>query len=159
MTDYSVIDQPAATKASILARVPGVAFMLVLLFVAFATTTPGFTTLANLSNVVVQSTILLIIALPMTLIIMTEGLDLSIGAVLTLTSIIFASVLLPTGSYALAFAASSVVGIMFGAVNGWLIAVPRIPPFVATLGTLGIAQGLCLIVTDGQSIVGLPPQL
>ena len=59
----------------------------------------------------------------------------------------------------LAFAASSAVGIMFGAANGWLVAVPRIPPFVATLGTLGIAQGLCLIVTDGQSIVGLPPQL
>jgi ribose transport system permease protein len=159
MTDHSLIDQPVSMKASILARVPGVAFMLVLLFVAFATTSPGFTTLANLSNVVVQSTILLIIALPMTLIIMTEGLDLSVGAVLTLTSIIFASVLLSTGSYAVAFAASSAVGIMFGAANGWLVAVPRIPPFVATLGTLSVAQGLCLIVTDGQSIVGLPPQL
>ena len=95
----------------------------------------------------------------MTLIIMTEGLDLSIGAVLTLASIIFASVLLRdrivrAGVRRIELA----VGIMLGAVNGWLIAVPRIPPFVATLGTLGIAQGLCLIVTDGQSVVGLPPQ-
>ncbi len=159
MTDHSLTDRPAATHAPILARVPGVAFMLVVLFIAFAATSPGFTTIPNLSNVVVQSTILLIIALPMTLIIMTEGLDLSMGAVLTLTSIIFAAVLLPTGSYALALLASIAVGILFGVVNGWLIAVPRIPPFVTTLGTLGIAQGLCLIVTDGQSIVGLPTQL
>jgi len=159
MTDHGLTTQPAAANASVLTHMPGVAFMLILLFVAFATASPGFATLANLSNVVLQSTILLIIALPMTLIIMTEGLDLSMGAVLTLTSIVFAAVLLPTGSYAVAFLASSAVGSLFGAANGWLIAVPRIPPFVTTLGTLGIAQGLCLIVTDGQSIVGLPPQL
>ena len=50
-------------------------------------------------------------------------------------------------------------GLAFGLLNGGLIAKVDIPPFVTTLGTLGIAQGLCLVLTDGQSVVGLPPAL
>jgi ribose transport system permease protein len=106
--------------------------------------------------VLVQSTILLMLALPMTLIIMTEGLDLSMGAVLTLTSLIVAIVALATGSLLLGLLAALAVGIVFGTINGWLVAVVGIPPFVATLGTLGMAQGLSLIVSDGQSVVGMP---
>ena len=56
----------------------------------------------------------------------------------------------------LAFLAALAVGLCFGLVNGVLVAVFDIPPFIATLGTLGIAQGLSLIVTDGQSVVGIP---
>jgi ribose transport system permease protein len=56
----------------------------------------------------------------------------------------------------LGLAAAIAVGTAFGVLNGWLVAVAGIPPFVATLGTLGMAQGLCLIVSDGQSVVGIP---
>src|ERR1700704_6068487 len=112
---------------------PGAAYLLAILVVVFAIFGSGFATVANGLNIGVQSTILLLLALPMTLVIMTEGLDLSMGAVLTLASIVLALTLLATQSLALG-----------------------IPPFVATLGTLGIAQGLALIVSDGQSIVGLP---
>ncbi len=115
-------------------------------------------TSANLSNILVQSSILLLLALPMTLIIMTEGLDLSTGAVLTLSSVVLALAALKTGSLPLAFAAAVAVGLAFGLLNGWIIADLDIPPFVATLGTLGIAQGLCLVLTDGQSVVGLPAE-
>jgi ribose transport system permease protein len=87
---------------------------------------------------------------------MTEGLDLSMGAVLTLTSLIVAIVSLSTGSLVLGLLAGLAVGAAFGTVNGWLVAVVGIPPFVATLGTLGMAQGLSLIVSDGQSVVGVP---
>jgi ribose transport system permease protein len=127
-----------------------------LLCAAFSILTPGFLTMPNISNVIVQSTILLMLALPMTLIIMTEGLDLSMGAVLTLTSLIVAIVSLSTGSLVLGLLAGLAVGAAFGTVNGWLVAVVGIPPFVATLGTLGMAQGLSLIVSDGQSVVGVP---
>ncbi|MDB5568467.1 MAG: sugar transporter permease protein, partial [Tardiphaga sp.] len=65
-------------------RIPGVAVMLIVLIAGFAASSPGFLSAPNLSNVLVQSTVLLLMALPMTLIIMTEGLDLSMGAVLTL---------------------------------------------------------------------------
>ena len=146
----------AALPAHPLQRIPGVAIMLGLLVVVFGAIAPGFLSAANISNVLVQSTILMMLALPMTLIIMTEGLDLSMGAVLTLTSLFVAIVSLATGSMLAGLAAAVLVGVAFGTLNGWLVSVIGIPPFVATLGTLGIAQGLSLIVSDGQSVVGIP---
>src|SRR5450830_1356418 len=138
------------------ARVPGVAIVLVVLCAGFGVTSPGFATPANIANILTQSTILLLLALPMTVIIMTEGLDLSIGAVLTFASIVLAVTVIATGSPTLAFLAALGVGLCFGLGNGVLIAVFDIPPFITTLGTLGIAQGLSLLVTDGQSVVGIP---
>lgn len=144
---------------SLVGRMPGVALVLTVLFAIFASLSPGFTTLPNLSNILVQSSILLLLALPMTFIIMTEGLDLSIGAVLTLASVVLALVALSSGSLLVAFLAALAIGFAFGLLNGWIVAELDVPPFVATLGTLGIAQGLCLVLTDGQSVVGLPPEL
>ena len=72
-----------ASEPNPLQRIPGVAIVLVLLVALFSAIAPGFLSVANLSNVLVQSTILTMLALPMTIIIMTEGLDLSMGAVLT----------------------------------------------------------------------------
>ena len=137
-------------------RVPGVAIVLVVLCAIFGVLSSGFTTPANIANVLTQSTILLMLALPMTVMIMTEGLDLSIGAVLTFASIILAVTVIATGSPVLAFMAALAVGVCFGFGNGVLIAAFGIPPFITTLGTLGIAQGLSLLVTDGQSVVGIP---
>src|SRR5882762_10084585 len=128
-----------------LQRIPGVALVLVFLITMFSAIAPGFLSIANLSNVLVQSTILMLLALPMTLIIMTEGLDLSMGAVLTLTSLVVAIVAVTTKSMMLGLMAAVLVGIVFGVANGWLVAMVGIPPFVATLGTLGMAQGLSLI--------------
>jgi ribose transport system permease protein len=151
-------EQAMVLNTNPLQRIPGVAVMRgAAMCAVFSLMTPGFLTVPNISNVLVQSTILLMLALPMTLIIMTEGLDLSMGAVLTLTSLIVAIVALATGSLLLGLLAALAVGIVFGTVNGWLVAVVGIPPFVATLGTLGMAQGLSLIVSDGQSVVGMPP--
>lgn len=159
MSDHTVSMRPLASPGATVARIPGVAWVLFALVALFGVASPGFATPANLNNILVQSTILLIIALPMTLMIMTEGLDLSIGAVLTLASILYGMTLLATGSFTLAVLVSLGTGLGFGLVNGWTTAVPGIPPFVVTLGTLGIAQGLCLIVTDGQSVVGLPREV
>src|SRR5258707_10846478 len=139
-----------------LQRIPGVAVTLLLLVAVFGSVAPGFLSPANITNVLVQSTVLIMLALPMTLIIMTEGLDLSMGAVLTLTSLCVAIVSLATQSMLLGLGAAILVGAAFGTVNGWLVAILGIPPFVATLGTLGMAQGLSLIVSDGQSVVGIP---
>ena len=149
----------ASTANSPIATIPGVAVVLVMLSAFFALVAPGFISVANLSNVLVQSTILLMIALPMTLIIMTEGLDLSIGAVLTLASVVLALTVVATGSFILGLATALSVGMAFGVLNGVLVAWMAIPPFVATLGTLGAAQGLALIVSDGQSVVGVPPSI
>lgn len=134
----------------------GALLALIALCLAFSLWTDTFLEAANLRNVAMQSTILLLIALPMTLIIMTEGLDLSIGAVLTLANVVLAMVAVRTGGAGLALLAALGVGAAFGLLNGALIARLGIPPFVATLGTLGVAQGLALVATDGQSVVGIP---
>jgi ribose transport system permease protein len=146
----------AGAAATALARIPGVAVVLVVLILGFAVASDNFRQPANIANILVQSTILLLIALPMTLIIMTEGLDLSMGAVLTFASVVLAWVTVATGSASLGLAAAVAIGLAFGVSNGALIAFLDIPPFIVTLGTLGVAQGLSLLLTDGQSIVGMP---
>jgi ribose transport system permease protein len=137
----------------------GAALMLLVLCVVFAATSSNFLAPANLRNIAVQSTTLLMLALPMTLIILTEGLDLSMGAVLTLANVVLAMVAVATGGVSLALLAALAVGLVFGIGNGVLVARLGIPPFVATLGTLGVAQGLALVVSDGQSVVGVPDSL
>ena len=149
----------SAAVLSQAARIPGVAAVILVLGVTFTSINPSFATLGNLTNIVAQSTVLLLMALAMTLIIMTEGLDLSMGAVVTFASVILAMTVLATGSIAIGLLAGIAVGLAFGVLNGWLIAMLGIPPFVTTLGTMGVAQGLALVVTDGQSVVGLPRNL
>src|SRR5204862_7244800 len=89
------------------------------------------------------------------LIIMTEGLDLSMGAVLGLAGVVLAEQLVRGNGLWTSFAGALAVGLAFGVVNGLLVVKLSLPPFVATLGTLGIAQGLALVVTDGESVVGI----
>jgi ribose transport system permease protein len=149
----------SATLASRAAQVPGVAAVIAVLAIGFTAINPSFASIGNLTNIVAQSTVLLLMALPMTLIIMTEGLDLSMGAVVTFASVILAMTTLATGSVWMGLLAGLGIGLAFGVLNGWLIAILGIPPFVTTLGTMGVAQGLALVVTDGQSVVGLPKEL
>ncbi len=151
--------QAMRSAASLLARIPGVAIVLALLIIGFALANPRFATPGNLTNLLVQSTLLALLAMPMTLVIMTEGLDLSMGAVLTFASIVLALTVITTGSAMLGVLAGLAVGLGFGLVNGFLVTSLNLPPFIATLGTLGIAQGLSLVVTDGQSVVGIPPAI
>ena len=139
----------------LLARIPGIAYLLVGLALTFAIFASGFASVSNLFNIGVQSSILLLLALPMTLIIMTEGLDLSMGALLGLSGVILAMGLVRGNGIASSFAAALGVGLVFGIVNGLLVVKLSLPPFVATLGTLGIAQGLALGITKGESIAGI----
>lgn len=156
MSEHIIDERPHTGGANFLSKLPGVAIMVVVMMAVFVVISPGFASQANVTNVLVQSVILLLIALPMTLIIMTEGIDLSMGAVLTLLTIVYAMLILATGSIGIAIVLTLAAGLACGTINGWMIAVPGIPPFVVTLGTLGIAQGLALVISDGQSVVGLP---
>lgn len=119
----------------------------------------GFASARNIANLGLQASILLMLAMPMTLIIMSEGLDLSAGAVLSLCSVVMAMMLAAGHGLAAALAASLSVGLAFGLANGGLIALLGLPPFVVTLGTLGIAQGAALVLTDGNAVSGLGPQI
>jgi ribose transport system permease protein len=140
-------------------EVPGVGWVLALLIVVFSIFGSGFATASNAINIGVQSSVLLLLSLPMTFIIMSEGLDLSMGAVLSLCGVILALLLAQERPLPIALAAALGVGLAFGVANGLLVAGLEIPPFVATLGTLGIAQGVALVITDGQSVVGIGDRL
>ena len=140
-------------------RIPGVVYLLAALLIVFSALGPGFASLPNLLNIGTQSSILLLLALPMTFIIMTEGLDLSMGAVLGLAGVVLAILLVKGIALPLAFGAAIGAGLTFGIANGLLIVTAGMPPFVATLGTLGVAQGIALAATDGQSVVGIGTRL
>jgi ribose transport system permease protein len=142
-------------KAGLDIRIPGAGYLLAILLVVFSIFGDGFATLPNVLNIGVQGSVLLLLALPMTLIIMSEGLDLSMGAVLSLAGVVLATMLMNEHSLPVALAAAAGVGLAFGVANGVLVVTLGLPPFVATLGTLGIAQGLALVLTGGQSVVGI----
>src|SRR6476646_332398 len=113
----------------------GAAYLLAILVVVFAVFGSGFATAANALNIGVQSAVLLLLALPMTLVIMSEGLDLSMGAVVSLAGVVLATLLMNGRSLPAASAAAIGVGAAFGLANGVLVVGLGIPPFVATLGT------------------------
>src|SRR6218665_900994 len=136
-------------------RVPGVAWLLIGLVLFFSASAPGFFSGANLQNVALQATVLLMLALPMTLVILTEGLDLSMGALLSLCTVVLAVVQIATGSILLGFGAAMAMALLFGLVNGVLVASFELPPFVVTLGTLGAAQGLALVVAEDRTTMGV----
>jgi len=138
-----------------LSAVPGVAYLLVTELIAFSVLDASFASLPNLLNIGLQSATLVLLALPMTLIVMSEGLDLSMGAVLGLAGVALASALVGGSSLAAAIAVALSVGAAFGVANGLLVVAAGIPPFIATLGTLGVAQGIAVAVTGGRSVVGI----
>lgn len=117
----------------------------------------GFASARNASNLGLQAAILLMLSMPMTLVIMTEGLDLSAGAVLSLCSVAMALSLAAGHGLALSLLLSLGVGAAFGLANGMLISLLGLPPFVVTLGTLGVAQGASLVLTEGNAVSGLGP--
>ena len=134
---------------------PGVAYLLVVELMVFSALDASFASGPNVLNIGLQSATLVLLALPMTLIIMSEGLDLSMGAVVGLAGVVLATVLVRGGGLATACAAALAVGAVFGLANGLLVVGVGIPPFIATLGTLGIAQGLAVAATGGRSVVGI----
>ena len=137
------------------AAMPGVGYLLAALLVTFTILDLRFASVPNLLNIGTQSSTLLLLALPMTLIIMSEGLDLSMGAVLGLSGVVLAMRLASGGSLMAALVLAVAVGIAFGVANGVLVVRLGIPPFVTTLGTLYMAQGVALVLTDGRSVVGI----
>lgn len=135
----------------------------VLIFSIYA---PGFLTVDNLTNVARQSVYLLIVALGQLIVLICGGLDLSVGAVVSLTSVVSATVIAAVyaampdspGLAMLAGLGSGVViAVLAGLINGigatWL----RIPPFMMTLGLSSVLFGITLLVSGGVPIYGLPP--
>jgi ribose/xylose/arabinose/galactoside ABC-type transport system permease subunit len=116
--------------------------------------TPYFLTLSNLLNIAEQTTIIAIVAVGMTFVIITAGIDLSVGSVLALSGIIMANALHAGVPLLLALLAGTGTGLLCGLVNGLLVAKGHLPPFISTLGMMSVARGAALVFTEGRSISG-----
>lgn len=160
MTDVSIdLAKPRHASIAQWSRGIGALTVIGLMLPLFTITIPNFMTVGNITNIGLQTAILLLLALPMTLVIFTEGLDLSMGAVLSLCGVVLAMQLVRGHSVLVACVCSCLVGWVFGAMNGLCVAFLRMPPFVVTLGTFGIAQGLALAITDGNAVSDLGPAI
>jgi ribose transport system permease protein len=134
----------------------GLAISFLILCLVLSLLSDRFLTIGNLTNVLRQSTINLIIAIGMTYVILTAGIDLSVGAVLALSTVVTADLL----QRGVPVIPTVLIGLLLGGVlglsNGLLISRIKVPPFVATLGMMTVARGLALTYTQGRPITGLP---
>jgi len=129
---------------------------LVVLFIALTIASPHFLTETNLASVVRQTAVINIIALGMTLVIITAGIDLSVGSMLALAGLFGTMAMRDGHSIPYAIATGVVAGLICGLLNGLMIALFRINPFIVTLGTMGIYRGLSLVISNGLPIHEIP---
>ncbi|WP_424986978.1 ABC transporter permease [Microbulbifer sp. S227A] len=113
---------------------------------------PAFLTLSNLQAILVQSSVTAIMAVGMTFIIMTAGIDISVGAILFVTSALFAQLMLDTQSYAIAFLGAIGCATVLGALNGVLAVRFAMSPLITTLATFSIYRGAAIHLTGAQNI-------
>ncbi|MGI8897528.1 MAG: ABC transporter permease [Pyrinomonadaceae bacterium] len=124
------------------------------LVVALWALTPHFLTISNLLNIAEQATIIAIIAVGMTFVIITAGIDLSVGSVLAFAGVVMASALHQGVPLPVALLVGLGIGLVCGLVNGLLITIGRLPPFIATLGMMSVARGTALMFTEGRPVSG-----
>ncbi len=134
----------------------GLILSFLVLCLALTLLSDRFLTVDNIVNILRQSTINGIIAVGMTLVILTAGIDLSVGSILALSSVITAAMLQSGMPVAAAVFLGLGIGAACGLINGVTITKASVPPFVATLGMMTIARGLALVFTGGKPITGLP---
>ncbi|MEO6115310.1 MAG: ABC transporter permease [Pseudolysinimonas sp.] len=140
--------------------------VLILISVVFTVMNPAaFATAYEVRSVATNASMLLVVSVGMTFVIVTGGIDLSVGSVLVFSGVIAAKTMgagTNEGATAdwprilLGIAAGIAAGLVWGLVNGALVAFAKVPPLIATLGTLGAAYGLSLIIANGQDLRGVP---
>jgi ribose transport system permease protein len=144
-------------------------FLVLLVLALFFTVTKpeAFATEFNIRNLATNAATLLVISVGMTFVIITAGIDLSVGSVLVFSGVIGAKTMIALGNGAnmgwgpilVGILAALATGAGWGALNGILVAKARIPALIVTLGTLGMALGLAQVITDGQDVRGVPVKL
>jgi ribose transport system permease protein len=139
--------------------------ILAAMVIAFSIAEPdAFATINNFRNIATNAAILLVISVGMTFVIITAGIDLSVGSVLVFAGVISAKVMNGMGGdgwdvLIVGLVVAIACGLGWGVINGLLITKARVPALIVTLGTLGMALGLAQIITDGVDIREVPPRL
>lgn len=128
---------------------------LFLIVIVITILNPSFMTTDNILNILRQVSISALIAFGMTFVILTGGIDLSVGSTLALTGAVAATMLASGMDPVLTIFAALLLGAILGAVNGVIIAKGKVAPFIATLATMTIYRGLTLVYTDGRPVSDL----
>ncbi len=134
----------------------GIVVALVLLIVFFAISAPSFLSINNILNILRQVSIVGICAVGMTFVILTGGIDLSVGSIIGVTAVVGAFLMGAGTPVWVAVTVVLAVGALAGALNGFLISEVDIAPIIATLGVMTALRGVAYIVTGGLPIYGLP---
>lgn len=137
----------------------GPLFALLLLFAIITVLNPSFLTPLNIMNLLRQISINALIAFGMTFIILTGGIDLSVGSILALSSALMAGMMVSGMDPILAIIVGVLLGTIMGVINGLLITKGKMAPFIATLASMTIFRGLTLVYTEGKPITGLGDSL
>jgi ribose transport system permease protein len=128
---------------------------LFLIFLILSVMSQDFLTVNNIFNVLRQVSINALIAFGMTFVILTGGIDLSVGSILALSSALTAGMLAGGTDPILAILIGLLAGTAMGAINGLIITKGKVAPFIATLATMTIFRGFTLVYTEGRPITGL----
>jgi len=129
---------------------------LIVLCVLISVFEPRFLSAGNLASVARQTAVITIIAMGMTVVMVSGGIDLSVGSVLALSGVVGAFAMAAGAPVIVGVATAIAIGFACGLLNGIAVARLRIPPFIVTLGAMGIYRGIALLITDGKAVVGLP---
>jgi len=139
------------------ARQFGTIFGLVALSAVLWALTPHFLTVANLLNIAQQTSINAIVAVGMTFVILSGGIDLSVGSIVALSGVALGAALQDGQGLPAALAIAVGVGVLCGLVNGVIVSWGGLPPFIVTLGMMSIARGAALLFTEGRPVSGFDP--
>jgi ribose transport system permease protein len=138
-------------------RDAGTLIGLIAIVVIFGLLAPEFLSQRNLLNILQQSSINACLALGMTLVIISGGIDLSVGPTAAIAAVITASLMVAGVPIPLAILAGLAIGAICGLLNGVLVAYAGLQPFIVTLGTLSTYRAIALIYTGGNPVLGIPP--
>lgn len=145
----------------IIFRKYAIVFALIILIAVLSVISDRFFTFTNFITILTQTSINAILAIGVTFVILTGGIDLSVGSMLAVSGVAFAMIakvdangeaLFPP---ALAVLAGIFTGLLFGLLNGLIVAKAKVAPFIVTLGTMTISRGIALIVADGRPVSGM----
>jgi ribose transport system permease protein len=128
---------------------------LLILCMVISFITPRFLSVANIRNVLTQVSVNAVIAIGMSFVILTGGIDLSVGSILAVSGAAAASIMKSTGNLFLAIIVALVIGCLIGLINGTLVSKGRIQAFIVTLATMTIFRGVTYVYTNGTPISGL----
>jgi len=134
----------------------GTAVGLMVLCLVLTIASPHFLTVSNLLNVAQQTSINAIIAAGMTFVIISAGIDLSVGSIVAFTGVVLGSLVTRGFPLPVCIVGALALGLGCGFLNGALISFGRLPPFIATLGMMSVARGGALLYTQGRPISGFP---